>query len=481
MFNTQSIKAQNPTNTEANTRSLVYNSTIYSIDNMWYVNHVKNYLASGKFTVDTTKKNYEVRRTPVYPIFYGIHYLLFGEQNSYYFIRFTQTFLLGLAVALLFLAVFNFTGNRKIALLAALLYALQPCIPINAFYTCTESISSELICFFVFALSLCKLKNSKANWLLSGLLFALAALCRPSIVFLAVSCLFAIFYFNKWNFKNSIFAGIFFSIGAAILFLPWTIRNYKVTKGELIFLEKFYGDPMDYGMPNIYLRKWIACWTNPADYASERVSNLMSNNLMHYEPVPKSKLIDSLINAMSTRAFIGNDKATIHGALGSLYEYYRFKNLPEFRHEFDSTNMVVTKNLHALKANFIKKSAFDYYVITPILFAKSVVLQSNSTAIAFLDNYSESYIKKALKALLYFINAFSFFSVFFLIFYQKKYKDIYWISVLFIASTFLVIIYYLQYFENRYNFPVYPFLYTLFAISIYEVCSKIKDRITSKK
>lgn len=476
MVNVHFIKKANPSNKESNARSLVYDATIYSIDNSWYVNHVKNYLATGKFTVDTTKKYYEVRRTPVYPVFYGIHYLLFGEKGSYVYIRYTQTFMLALAVALLFLAVYNFTGNKKIALIAALLYGLQPCVALSAFFTYTESISSELVCFFLFALSLCKLNSTKTNWFFVGFLFALGALCRPPIIFLGVSCLFAVFYLNKWNFKKSIISGIFFSIGALILIAPWTIRNYKITNGDIIPLEKYYGDPMDYGMPNVYLRNWISCWTNPADYSSERVSNLMSTNLMFYEPQPKQALLDSLINVMPTRAFIGNNKATIYAALDDLYEYYRFKNLPNFKKQFDSTDIVVTKKMQLLKSNFIQKSALDYYVTTPLLFAKSVIFQSNSTSITFLDNYQGNYLKISIKALLYLINILSFLSILFLLFYMKKYIDIYLISVFSIACTFLVIIYYLQYFENRYNFPLYPFMYTLLAISIYEIFQKFSNK-----
>lgn len=82
VLNVHSIRKANPTNKCLNARSLAYDVTVYSIDNYWYLNHVKNYLATGKFTVDTTKYRYEVRRTPVYPLFYGAHYLLFGEKEA---------------------------------------------------------------------------------------------------------------------------------------------------------------------------------------------------------------------------------------------------------------------------------------------------------------------------------------------------------------------------------------------------------------
>lgn len=182
---------------------------------------------------------------------------------------------------------------------------------------------------------------------------------------------------------------IFFSIGAATLFAPWTIRNYKVTNGEIIPLEKYYGDPMDYGMPNVYFRNWISCWINPTNYSSENVSNLMIANLHGNDSLFKKTKIDSIVNNLPSRAFIGNDKAIIHTALCDLFQYYKYKNQPEYTREFDSVNVLVTKEMRALKSNFIKKSALDYYVVTPLLFAKSVIFQSNSTSLTFLDNYQE--------------------------------------------------------------------------------------------
>ena len=97
-INIESIKKQNPENHQQNARSLVYNSTVYSIDNYWYLSQFKNLLKHGSFTVDPNKQFYEVRRTPVYPTFYGIHYWLFGEESSFYYIRFTQALILALAV-----------------------------------------------------------------------------------------------------------------------------------------------------------------------------------------------------------------------------------------------------------------------------------------------------------------------------------------------------------------------------------------------
>lgn len=81
MLNVSCIWKQTDTGNEFLNKNLVYNQTIFSIDNSWYLPQIHNFLAGKGFTCDTTDPRQAVRRTPVYPMFYGIHYLLFGEKK----------------------------------------------------------------------------------------------------------------------------------------------------------------------------------------------------------------------------------------------------------------------------------------------------------------------------------------------------------------------------------------------------------------
>lgn len=475
-LNTHYIKLQNPSNTESNAQSLVYGSTVYSIDNYWYVNHIKNYLTNGRFTVDTSKVKYEVRRTPVYPMFYGMHYLLFGEEKSYYFIRFSQAIILAIATVLLFLAVVNFTGNLKVGIISALLYALQPAVVIGTHFTNSESLSSQLVCLVFFVLSIVKKQPTNKYWFLLGFTFALAVLCRPTIVFLAPSLLFAFLFFSQWNIKRSIIGSLIFALGSACLFLPWTIRNYNVTNGDIVVLEKYYGDPMDYGMPNIHLRKWIACWINPADYSSERISNFMGANILDGEPVSKHHLIDSMLTRVPNEAYVGNTKQDVYNAYSSLYNFYKVKYLMPSE-SLDSVEHIANDALIRLKQNYIKAAPINYYVITPLLFTKSIIFQSNTTSARFLDDYKGNLLKTGIKAVLFIINVLSFLSFIVILMYIKKHYQLYIISLLYVLCTFALIIYSLQYFESRYIFPLFPFLYAILAITIVEVYQSLRKRL----
>ena len=196
-YNNHLIRRNNTENSLKNARSLMYNSSVYSIDNVWYVSQIKNYLNGNGFTVNPEKSNYSVRRTPVYPLFYGLHYILFGEAGSYNYIRFTQLLIYILATIALFYAVYNFTEDKKIALGCALLYGFNPSLVSFLYYTITEALSPSLVCFIIYFLSLCKKYNRKKDWIYAGLFFAIGALCRPSIFFLSIGILFFIFYVNK--------------------------------------------------------------------------------------------------------------------------------------------------------------------------------------------------------------------------------------------------------------------------------------------
>ncbi|MBK9329966.1 MAG: glycosyltransferase family 39 protein [Sphingobacteriales bacterium] len=477
-WNVYSVKKHNPGNITENSGSLVNGHTLYSIDNIWYVSQIKNYLNGKGFTVDPSKSHYAVRRTPVYPMFYGVHYLLFGEEGSYFWIRFTQILIFGLSAIALLFAVFNFTANSRIALLASFIYAFNPSIVSYLYYTVTEALSISLVCFVFYALSKCKQNPSGKNLLWAGFIFALAVLCRPIVVLLLFSCLFAILYFKDWSLKRAILPVLLFGTGASILIIPWTIRNYKITDGDIVFLEKYYGDPMDYGIPNVHLRKWIACWTNPADFSSERISNFMRSNLVNKEPVTKEHLIDSLTAVLPEKAYLGNSETAVWSAYNSLYEFYRKKySAGNAALSKDSLEETATKKITALKTNFLKVAGFRYYVTTPLLFFKSVIFQSNSSNLVLLRDYRGCWYKFVLKALLYLLNVLTFTSLLALPLWGRRYLPLYFITALYTICTFFVITFGFRYFECRYIFPLLPFLCATLAICLVEAENLIKRKL----
>ena len=476
-YNNHLIRVENPKNEILNARSLIYNKTVYSIDNVWYVSQIKNYLQGNGFTVNPKKYNYTVRRTPVYPLFYGLHYIAFGEESSCFYIRFSQILIYILATIALFYAAFNFTNSKKVALIAAVLYGFNPSLVSFLYYTITEALSPSLVCFLLYFLSLCKKYNRKKDWILAGLFFAIGSLCRPTIFFSSVGILFFILYANRKSFRNILMSGLLFAVGAGIFFVPHTVRNYIVTKGDFILLEKYYGDPMEYGMSNIELRKWIACWMNPADYSSEVISNNMILAICCDSSKTKEMVLESEMQRLPDRALLANTKDDIRNAYAALYDFYKEKDLKISKARTDSLEKICLQKIIPLQNEFIKKAPLQYYFVTPILFVKSVIMQSNSAQLVFLDNYKGNYLKVGLKLLLYLLNIYLFVALIGCLFFIKRHVEVYEIVLLFMLINFLYIMFVIKYFEVRYLIPLFPGMYVLGAIFLMEIIHRLKQRL----
>ncbi len=476
-YNNKLIRENNPLNIDSNNRSLVYNSTVYSIDNEWYLPQIKNFINGKGFTSNPNKPHYDVRRTPIYPIFYSIHYLIFGETKSYYFIRFTQILLFALATLALLFATYNFTKNKTISIVAAILFGFNPVLISYLYVTITEAISPALICFLLYYLSCSYKRNDRKSWFLVGLFFAIGSLCRSSIFFFSLSILFAIIYINKKSIKNILASSLIVFAGASTLFVPHVIRNFVVTNGDFILLEKYYDDPMDYGIANIELRNWISCWTNPADYSSEVISNEIINSILFDSTQTRSEVINKLIKNTPARATLANNKDEIIDAFGSLYDYYFIKYKTKNQAELIIKEKICIEKMQQLKVDFIKKEPLQFYIVTPLLVIKSIIFQSNSSTLAILDNYQSSIIKKAIKIKLYLLNVLLFFAVFASAFFARKYLLVYGICLLYFIVNIVYITFVLKYFEARYLIPIFPCMYIITSIFLVESYGKIKQKL----
>ncbi len=474
-INIRSIQKNNPANTEQNARSLVNNETIFSIDNEWYLNQIKNLQHGYGFTHDTSNYLYTVRRTPLYPLFYGAHYLIFGEKGSFAAIKYSQIIIFGISAVFLFLATLNFTNSRKIAWLTYILYGFN--LPLISYlsFTLTEAVFPALICFILYFLSRCKLSSNGTNWFMVGLFYSIAVLTRPNIVFILSTIIFCILYYNKFVFKKIITNGCFFVFGLSLLFTPWVIRNYIKTNGDIVILEKYYGDQMDYGMPNMHLKYWIACWINPADYSSERISNCIIKNINDNEPVSGKELVDSLLNTIPPVVFKGNNKNEIKDSYSVLYDYYKAKKINKNSHEFykiEKKSILLFKNM---KSDFITKAPLQYFILTPLSYLKSLIFQSNSSTLIYLEDFKTDKLAWVIKFCLFLLNIFCFTAIPLLLFY-KKHTDIFWSTFLFSASTIFIIFFVNKNFEARYIFQLFPYLF----ISLSVVCIESYERIKLK-
>lgn len=475
MLNVSCIRKQTDTGNEFLNKNLVYNQTIFSIDNSWYLPQIHNFLAGKGFTCDTTDPRQAVRRTPVYPMFYGIHYLLFGEKKSFFAIKTTQTFLFALSAIALLLAAFHLSGNRKIAWLSYLLYGFNPTLISYTYYTVTESLAPALICFMLYFFAKSIRFHSVSNWLLTGIFFSLASLCRPTVFIFGGSVAITIIILYRNDLRKMLKMMFAFGFAVCLLFVPYIIRNYKVSGGDIVILEKYYDDPMGYGMQNIELRKWIATWMNPADYNSERISNKMIDNIRFHRP--KENLLDSLIRTIPSAAYTSYRKETVADIYQTMYGFYEYKFTPGANKNTDSAEMHAVQNIRKHKEHFIQNHPLKYYIVTPLLFMKSIILQSNSATICYLDNYRSNKFVFFIKMLLVLLNVFLFFSLAGNLLHLKKHFIFYIATLFFVAINIGYLLFVLNYFEARYLIPLFPLMYISAAIFAVESFDSIRYRL----
>lgn len=480
-INLNYIRHINPQNDPYVFTNLVHNETINSIDNYWYINHIKNYLEKGQFSYATLSSKDAVRRTPLYPLFYGVHYLLFGEVGSFKMIKITQTLLYALASVLLFIAVFRFTKDTRIALLTYFIFATFLPFVTYLMFTITEAVTPALVCILFYFLSTIYQKNSLKNWFFAGVVFATLALFRPIAIFICFSIGFYFVYIHKFQFKNMFRSAVSFGLGSALLFLPWMIHNYIKTNGDIILLEKYYGDQMDYGMPNMHLKYWIASWMNPGDYSSERISNAMRDKLLRSKNSNKNAFIDSLINKLPETVFKGNNAPEIRNAYSTLFDYYDLKLFHSTPDSIQKMENSAIQKFDKLKVDFIKKAPLHHYLLLPLLYAKSLIFQSNASTLFFLNDFTTNRLLYVVKLFLYLFSVLCYASLFFVLFFYKKYNVIFWITFLYSLSTFLIIMYVNKNFEVRYTYTYLPFLFITFSIVCVETYEVIKQKLVKKK
>ena len=461
------VKQNNPENNFSNTKLLVEDATIWSIDNEWYLPHIKHIFSGEGYTLDPNNPEMKVRRTPGYPLFYGLHYIIFKEKLSFFYIRYTQVLIFALAALLLALSVYNFSKNSQWAFITGILYGLSPFIAIYNYFTITEAIFPSLVVFSIYFFSRFFANNKLKHLFFCGIFLGITFLTRPLTGIILIGFVFALLVYT-WNFKKTF---IYVSVlvgGFCTLISPWVVRNYYVTNGEIIIAEKiYYGASMLDGRSSSAHRELISTWTNPLNINLEKVS---LRNLLNKTQSTKiiNSLIDEYINIWPKHVFKGYTKNELKEAILAEAQCHRYKK----NYLKDYPNAKIKKWLNfpcedesfnkfiSLKKKYVSEAPFAYYIIQPLTLIKEAIFHSHSTAFGSLNpvNRDFNFIQIFIKSMMYLINVFLFMSVliFFLFSKNKPLKFLVLTSVISLIIFFVLI---MRSFEVRYFLGVYPLMY----------------------
>ena len=231
-----------------------------SPDNVWYRPQVSNFLQGLGFTIDSDDPIYSLRRTPVYPIWYGLHYIFFGEELAKVLIVHSQLILFAISGVFLYHIIFEFTQKKQISFIFSLLYVCNPFLTQLSFRTMTEGIYLSLTTIMVFILVKVGKTGSLRTAFFCGCFISVIFLTRPSAVLLIslpVLLLFLKERFPRYTLRTCIcvFAGVL------TVWAPWIIRNYVKTD-LFVPLEAYYLNASfeDQGLKHASLARWEQSW-----------------------------------------------------------------------------------------------------------------------------------------------------------------------------------------------------------------------------
>ena len=155
---------------------IYYPNPFYFGDSFSYTNSFLNLWNKGVYSFDLSHPDAYFGRLPAYPLFYGFHYIIFGENYVHIALAHSQTCLELLAIASLFFILKKISNNRT-AYIGAFLYAFYPFTIVWTTPIFTESIATSLTIIFFYLVY-----NLEKNTLYPIYLSIFIALC---------------FYFNR--------------------------------------------------------------------------------------------------------------------------------------------------------------------------------------------------------------------------------------------------------------------------------------------
>jgi 4-amino-4-deoxy-L-arabinose transferase-like glycosyltransferase len=171
-----------------------------------------------------------VDRAPLWPAMIAVIYGLLGPHDHY--VRLFLCFVGAGTCALIYAFASDLFG-RRVALFAGVLAAIYPFLYIYDGWLYSESVYIFLLLAFCYSLYRLQ-RNPNWKWMLvSGLLLGLASLERPNGLLILASFLawlVVIGWAKVLSWPAVAKSAIIVGLVSTLLFIPWTIRNYEVTR-----------------------------------------------------------------------------------------------------------------------------------------------------------------------------------------------------------------------------------------------------------
>jgi hypothetical protein len=459
-------------NVGANHGELIQGATLSSPDNFWYISQIKNYLSGFGFTSNPSDLLQTARRTPGYPLFYALHYLIFGEYYAHRIITISQCLIFALSAITLGTIVSSLTKNIKIGQIAAIIYGTSPYLASFLFMTITEAISPEFVIFSLYLYFKALNNNKLSYYVLTGIMVAVATLIRPTNGILLISYGIGIIFtvvklLDAGKYIISILLGFLF------LITPWTLRNYSLT-GLFIPLETFRIQiPYDgQGLKSNGLNSWHKSW---AAHDMLRLHYGMKNDLNLNE---KYNTIDKFIQKeVPAFVYVGYDKLELRKLF---IDYQNCIELDLKRNngktlvwgeKINDCEFDINERFLQYEKNIKNEYPLYSNLFVPLFYRGSkYIFHSGMHTFKSLQTDNIGSIGYIFKTFAYIINVslWILFLIFLIYNYDIRLKLI---AGSFVLISFLFITYNYQV-EGRYLLSCYPFMYISSIVVVYKAFGK---------
>jgi hypothetical protein len=230
-------------------------------DAQTYMQAAENLINDGHYTFDYLEPDAAYGRLPGYPMFYGVHYLLFGAGRAIYATAWSQVVLDSFAVLLVFGIMCRLTPALPIAAwVGAALYAAYPFIIFWAPMLFTELIATDVSLLIIYFM----LRYSPSGWraIILGVLVAIGLFTREYLgLFLPIALLWAVWTQGGFQKQQAWQAALLVGLGFGLLYIGWPIRNY-LQSGHIVLLKPKTAGYASHKADVDEFRSWVHCWDN---------------------------------------------------------------------------------------------------------------------------------------------------------------------------------------------------------------------------
>lgn len=226
-------------------------------------------------------------RLPLYPIFLGLNYKLFGPESTK--TLWVQIFLASFIPVLIYILAQVIFNNFFVSCLSSLIASVH-----LGYVFFSGILMSESLFLLLFLLFLILFFKNKFFY--SGLTLGFASLFRPVGLYLIIISVIIIL-FKKINLKLKLNNILKFFISWLLVIFPWLLRNYLLT--GLIFLTSFSGQHFYTFTANyIYAQKnnidYVQAKQELQNIASKEINSLEQNKNRKLYCIEKCKLYEKL-------------------------------------------------------------------------------------------------------------------------------------------------------------------------------------------